>query len=117
MSSKHYEIFSRIKVSVFVFSLSLSICEAGDSFILQSEIETKYIIFDTDMGCDDAWALQMVLKAEKELNNVKLLAITTVDGNTDTENIIKNTYRVLDGLNRTDVSYSTFLTWYSRSAL
>lgn len=45
----------------------------------------------------------MMLKAEKELNNVKILAITTAVGNTSLDNVIKNTYRILDGLNRTDV--------------
>lgn len=63
----------------------------------------KYLIFDQDGGIDDAWALQMLLKAEKHLKSVKVLAITTVNGNTRIENVIKNTYRVLDGLNRTDV--------------
>lgn len=64
---------------------------------------TKYVIFNTDMGADDAWALQMVLKAEKEFQSVKVLAITTTFGNTDVINVMKNTYRILDGLNRTDV--------------
>lgn len=64
----------------------------------------KYVIVDTDMGCDDAWALQMILKAEKHLKNVKVLAITLVNGNTTVENALKNTYRMLDGLDRTDVS-------------
>lgn len=67
---------------------------------------TKYVILDTDMGGDDAWALQMVLKAEKEFQNVKLLAITTTFGNSNVTNAIKNTYRILDGLNRTDVRLS-----------
>lgn len=63
----------------------------------------KYVIFDTDMGADDAWALQMLLKAEKHLESIKVIAITTVNGNTTTENVIKNTFRILDGLDRTDV--------------
>lgn len=67
---------------------------------------TKYIILDTDMGSDDAFALQMLLKAEKSLNNIKILAITTVHGNTSLENVLKNTYRLLDGFDRTDVKYS-----------
>lgn len=45
----------------------------------------------------------MMLKAEKDLGNVKILAITTAVGNTSLENVLKNTYRILDGLNRTDV--------------
>lgn len=70
---------------------------------LSSDAKMKYLIFDTDMGADDAWALQMVLKAEKVLKTVKVIAITTVAGNTDPINAIKNTYRILDDLNRTDV--------------
>lgn len=65
--------------------------------------EPRYIILDTDMGCDDSWALQMLLKSEKNFRNVKILGITTVNGNTTVENVIKNTYRILDGLGRTDV--------------
>lgn len=68
--------------------------------------DSKYIIFDTDMGSDDCWALQMLLKAEKNLKNIKILAITAVNGNTSVENVLKNTYRVLDGLGRTDVNCS-----------
>lgn len=70
---------------------------------MTKESAMKYVIFDTDMGSDDAWALQMILKAEQHLKNVKLLAITTMNGNTTVENAIKNTYRLLDGVNRTDV--------------
>lgn len=55
------------------------------------------------------WALQMLLKAEKHHKNIKLIAITTVNGNTTTDNVIKNTYRILDGLDRTDVSISAFV--------
>lgn len=45
----------------------------------------------------------MLLMAEKKLQNVKILAITCVDGNTTMENVIKNAYRMLWGLDRTDV--------------
>lgn len=76
---------------------------------MASESTPKSVIFDTDMGGDDAWALQMLLKAEKVLGNVKLLAITTIAGNTSVDNVIKNTYRILDGLNRTDVSETNFI--------
>lgn len=63
----------------------------------------RRVIFDTDMGADDAWALQMLLKTEKILQNVNVQAITTVHGNTSVENAVKNTYRILDGLGRIDV--------------
>lgn len=63
----------------------------------------KLVIFDTDMGGDDAWALQMMLKAEIHLQIVKILAVTICNGTTTADNAIKNAYRILDGLNRTDV--------------
>lgn len=71
---------------------------------MTKETIEKHVIFDTDMGCDDAWALQMILKAEKNLKKLKVLAITLVNGNTTIDNALKNTYRILDGLDRTDVS-------------
>lgn len=77
---------------------------------MSSVTKPKYVIFDTDMGSDDAWALQMILKAEKVLKTIKLLAITTVNGNTTNENVIKNTYRILDGFDRTDVCFCSFVT-------
>lgn len=67
---------------------------------------SKYIILDTDMGSDDAFALEMLLKAEKSLKNIKILAITTVHGNTSIENVLKNTYHLLDGFGRADVKFS-----------
>lgn len=70
-----------------------------------SEIENqKYVIFDHDGGTDDAWALLMLLQAEKLLKNIKLLAITCVNGNTTIDNAIKNTYHILRLMDRTDVS-------------
>lgn len=65
----------------------------------------KYIILDTDMGTDDAWALLMILKAVKYFKNVTLLAITCVHGNTSMDNVVRNAYRVLSSMNRTDVSH------------
>lgn len=64
----------------------------------------KYVIFDTDGGTDDAWALLMLLQAEKHLKNIKLLAITCVHGNTTIDNVIKNTYHILRLMDRSDVS-------------
>lgn len=65
----------------------------------------KYVIVDTDMGTDDAWALLMLLKAEKCLKNIKILAITCVNGNTTMEHVVRNTYHMLHGVDRTDVSF------------
>lgn len=46
--------------------------------------EVRFIIFDEDMGTDDAWALFLLIKAQ-ETHNIKLLAITCVAGNTSLE--------------------------------
>lgn len=64
----------------------------------------KYVIFYHDGGTDDAWALLMLLQAEKHLKNIKLLAITCVNGNTTIDNVIKNTYHILRLMGRSDVS-------------
>lgn len=67
-----------------------------------SNSPTRFVIFDEDMGTDDAWALIMLLKAERT-HNLKLLAITCVGGNTAVQSVVTNTMRVLELLNRTDV--------------
>lgn len=64
----------------------------------------RFIILDTDMGTDDAWALFLLLRAELECKKIKLLAITCVHGNTTMKFAVRNTYRILTMLNRTDVS-------------
>lgn len=46
----------------------------------------------------------MLLKAEEQLKNVKILAITCVNGNTTVENIVRNTYHILRLMDRNDVS-------------
>lgn len=63
----------------------------------------KNIILDTDMGPDDAWALIILLKAE-QFRDYRVRGITCVHGNTDTGNAAKNTLRVLEVINRTEVS-------------
>lgn len=63
---------------------------------------TELIIFDTDVGIDDAWALLMLLKAEK-FRNVKVIAITLVHGNTTIDYAADNCLRILDSVDRTDV--------------
>lgn len=64
----------------------------------------RLIIFDTDMGTDDAWALYLLLRAELKYEHIKVVAITCVHGNTSLNFAVRNTYRILSCLNRTDVS-------------
>jgi inosine-uridine nucleoside N-ribohydrolase len=61
------------------------------------------VIVDTDPGTDDALALYMLLAAEKK-NLIKILAVTCVGGNADVHNGTRNALRVLQSINRLDVS-------------
>lgn len=67
--------------------------------------DSELVIYDTDMGTDDAWALFMLLKAEKKYN-VKILGVTIVQGNTSLENAAENSLRVLASADRLDVTIS-----------
>lgn len=104
MSRRTLEMGSYFSIK-HLLSVSILLFYSGVPINVQSKSAPKYVIFDTDMGADDAWALQLLLKAERDLKIVKVLAITTADGNTDITNVIRNTYRILDGLNRTDVRH------------
>lgn len=61
-----------------------------------------YVILDTDMGTDDAWALRMLLQAERS-RNIKVLALTCLYGNTTIENVIRNSKKILGFCDRSDV--------------
>lgn len=66
------------------------------------ENREKRIIVDVDIGIDDAYALLILLHAEK-LKKIKIEAITLSFGNSTIENVSKNLIRFLNLLNRTDV--------------
>lgn len=71
MAERIIEYFITFQLCVFVLAIKVY----GIKLMLSkstNEQPTKYVIFDTDMGGDDAWALQIVLKAEKELQNVEI---------------------------------------------
>lgn len=56
----------------------------------------KPILIDTDAGTDDALALFILLKAHQSPDNpIKIVGITTVNGNTSLDNVLKNVTRVL----------------------
>ncbi|XP_050099802.1 uncharacterized protein LOC126580015 [Anopheles aquasalis] len=62
----------------------------------------RKVIIDLDAGTDDAWALLMLLRAEKRYN-LQVIAITCVHGNTDVDNVTSNVLRILTAIDRTDV--------------
>lgn len=70
---------------------------------LDLDTTKRYVILDTDMGVDDAWAIFLLLRVIFQLSNVKLLAITCIPGNTTPKNTVRNAFRVLNTFGRTDV--------------
>ncbi|XP_062140422.1 nucleoside hydrolase [Drosophila sulfurigaster albostrigata] len=63
----------------------------------------KFAILDCDGGSDDAWALLLLLHAEKA-GHLKLLAVTVTGcGNTTCENAARNMRRILKVSSREDI--------------
>ncbi|EDW80713.1 uncharacterized protein Dwil_GK11421 [Drosophila willistoni] len=69
---------------------------------MESSCDGGYVVYDCDIGTDDAWGLAMLLRAEKK-GNFKVSAVTCVQGNTDVDNATLNAFRVLTTLERLDV--------------
>lgn len=65
----------------------------------------KSVILDVDVGTNDAWAILLLLNNEIKAN-FKIKAITCVFGNSSVKNIGKNVLRVLETVDRLDVSIS-----------
>ncbi|XP_021434468.2 inosine-uridine preferring nucleoside hydrolase isoform X1 [Oncorhynchus mykiss] len=64
-----------------------------------SSMSSKKLLVDVDCGVDDAQAIMMALATP----NVEVLGITCVHGNTNVENVCKNTLRVLQVCNRLEI--------------
>jgi Inosine-uridine preferring nucleoside hydrolase len=60
------------------------------------------VIVDCDSGNDDAWAIISLLRAEHKCD-YKVIAITSVHGNTSVDHSSQNTLMILKTLNRLDV--------------
>ncbi|KAG5682915.1 hypothetical protein PVAND_012233 [Polypedilum vanderplanki] len=60
------------------------------------------VIFDTDAGTDDAWALITLLRCEEKYN-IELKAITVVSGNTNVKHGCQNILLILKTMNRLDI--------------
>ncbi len=63
--------------------------------------EPVRVIIDTDMGVDDAAAVAWMLSQPKF--PVEVVGITTVGGNTTTENVANNVLTILEAAGRTDI--------------
>ncbi|EMA53386.1 MULTISPECIES: nucleoside hydrolase [Halococcus] len=60
---------------------------------------TQKVLFDTDPGCDDAVALSIALASDE----IEVVGVSTVAGNTAVENTTHNALSILEHLDRTDV--------------
>jgi len=58
----------------------------------------KKVILDCDPGHDDAFAIMLAVQ------NLDVLGITTIGGNCTLENVTKNALKILEVLDRTDIS-------------
>lgn len=67
-------------------------------------IKANKIIFDTDIGSDDAVAISFALEYIKKTNETTVVAICCTHGNTDLINVQNNTLKLLKTTDRLDVS-------------
>ncbi|XP_036317906.1 inosine-uridine preferring nucleoside hydrolase-like [Rhagoletis pomonella] len=73
----------------------------------------RYVVYDCDVGNDDAWGLMMLIKAEESFKRrtdlasaskkFEIIGVTCVQGNTAVDYAVINTLRVLDAVNRNDI--------------
>lgn len=68
-------------------------------------LDVGKVIIDTDAGPDDAAAIFMALNGQKYNSELKVIAITCVNGNTIVDNVVVNVLKTLKTANRLDVSY------------
>lgn len=69
---------------------------------MSASTDVKRIIFDCDLGTDDAVALYLLLLAERE-GKVKIEMIICSRGNARQYHVCRNVVRMLEYANRTDV--------------
>ncbi|XP_038209333.1 inosine-uridine preferring nucleoside hydrolase-like isoform X2 [Zerene cesonia] len=61
------------------------------------------IVIDNDAGADDAMAIFLAALYEKHFNGPKLIGLTTVNGNTNEDNVCTNNQRILQVAKRQDI--------------
>lgn len=64
----------------------------------------KYFIVDTDAGSDDGVGIFSLLGAQELYNDIAVISITTVNGNTNADNVGRNVLKILKTADRLDVS-------------
>ncbi|XP_050684729.1 uncharacterized protein LOC126979454 isoform X2 [Leptidea sinapis] len=75
----------------------------NNKFIIYKSSEQNMIIIDNDAGADDAMAIFLALLYEKYFDGPKVIGLTTVNGNTNEDNVSVNNQRILKVARRQDV--------------
>ncbi|XP_014087575.3 nucleoside hydrolase [Bactrocera oleae] len=73
----------------------------------------RYVVFDCDVGNDDAWGLMMLIRAEEAFKRrvdladspakFQIIGVSCVQGNSNVDQVVINTLRVLRAANRNDL--------------
>ncbi|CAB3369344.1 Hypothetical predicted protein [Cloeon dipterum] len=85
----------------WLLAILLSIFISG-FIVVDGQTGRAKVIVDTDAGVDDAFALAMLLEADRRLE-IEIIAVTTVLGNTGVRNVSRNVLKVLQTANRLDI--------------
>lgn len=88
------------------FSLKLEISAIKYYAQMADTNDEELFVIDNDCGTDDAEA---ILFAIDSLKQGQLLGLTTVAGNIDIDNVIRNNLRLLHFLGREDVSKTVLI--------
>ncbi|XP_059473577.1 uncharacterized protein LOC132195527 [Neocloeon triangulifer] len=83
-------------VFAILFAILVSSC------MVEGQAARAKVIVDTDVGIDDAFALGMLLAADQR-QEIEIVAITTVLGNTGVRNVSRNVLKILQTANRLDI--------------
>ncbi|CAG4920956.1 unnamed protein product [Colias eurytheme] len=67
------------------------------------DVSESVIVIDNDAGADDALAIFLATLYEKHFNGPKLIGLTTVNGNTNEDNVCTNNQRILQVAKRQDI--------------
>ena len=74
--------------------------------IAQERKNKNLVLIDSDAGLDDAWAIFVLLRAQRSIENPTIIeAITCVNGNTNVDNVAINVTRCMNVGNDQIVSY------------
>ncbi|PNF15370.1 hypothetical protein B7P43_G00929 [Cryptotermes secundus] len=89
---------------LYLFLVSTVLCFSTRPTMGESvRLDVGKVIIDTDAGPDDAAAIFMALNGQIYNSELKVIAITCVNGNTIVDNVVVNVLKTLKTANRLDI--------------